>query len=325
MPTDTAIPKSLEEARRIHREQGFGRYRGPRLEGPRTVLSIGTEGYPPQLENVEKAPRNLYVIGDPKALRECVAIVGARKATPYGLGCAETFARMSANKGVCVVSGGARGCDARAHQAALEEGGKTVVVLGGGCDEIYPAENFALFQRTIEQGGAVISEHPWDYPPLRHTFRLRNRLISGLAEVTLIVEAGLPSGAFATADYALSQGREVAVVPGAITSKSSRGCNRLIQQGAIPVVDKESFSDLLFMHYGRLKTEEDETPLDEWAKTDLGRVLSAQPQSLSEIAERIKSGEIEMEMPKAMETLARWRNEGNVSVFPDGRYGVAAR
>lgn len=79
------------------------------------------------------------------------------------------------------------------------------------------------------------------------------------------------------------------------------------------------------MHYGRLRTEEDETPLDEWAKTDLGRVLSAQPQSLSEIAERIKSGEIEMEMPKVMETLARWRNEGNVNVFPDGRYGVAAR
>lgn len=325
MNGENAIPKNAEEARRAHREQGFSRYSGPKLEGPRSVLGIESPRYPRRLREIGRPPKELYVIGDPEALDECVAIVGARRATPYGLGCAETFARMAAEKGVCVVSGGARGCDARAHQAAMENGGRTVVVLGGGCDELYPAENFALFQKAIERGGAVVSEHPWDYPPLKHSFRLRNRLISGLSEVTLIVEAGLPSGAFSTADYSLSQGREVAVVPGAITSKNSRGCNRLISQGAIPIVDEESFADLLFMHYGRLKDGREGRKLDEWADTELGMMLAAQPCSFAEIAEKANKGEIRTTMPQAMAMIARWRNEGKVALFPDGRYGVPAK
>ena len=124
-----------------------------------------------------------------------------------------------------MVSGGARGCDAAAHAAALEEGGRTVAFLGGGCDRLYPAEHEGLFQRIVDEGGAVVSEHAWDEDPKPYRFRLRNRLIAGLARATLIVEAGLPSGTFSTADEALAANRDVLVVPGAITAVSSRGAN----------------------------------------------------------------------------------------------------
>lgn len=110
-----------------------------------------------------------------------------------------------------------------------------MVVLGGGCDCIYPESNRDLFQEVVDKGGAVISEHQWQFPPMPYTFRARNRIIAGLSRATLIVEAGLPSGTFSTADDALSSNREVLVVPGAITSPTSRGANRLLYQGATPI------------------------------------------------------------------------------------------
>ena len=127
--------------------------------------------------------------------------------------------------------------------------------LGGGCDRLYPAEHEGLFQRIVDGGGAVVSEHVWDEDPKPYRFRLRNRLIAGLARATLIVEAGLPSGTFSTADEALAANRDVLVVPGAITAASSRGANRLIYQGATPVIDDETFEDALFSLFGCLKQE----------------------------------------------------------------------
>ena len=231
----------------------FRRYSGPQLKGPRTVLERGAEGFPPSLGMVHDPPERLYVLGNPAALVEGLAVVGARKATPYGLGCARRFARMAAERGVVVVSGGARGCDAEAHRAALDAGCPTVAFLGGGCDQLYPSEHHGLFQSIVDGGGAVVSEHPWDYPPLPFAFRARNRLIAGLARATLIVEAGLPSGTFSTADEALVANREVLVVPGAITSASSRGANRLVYQGATPIIDDDTFQDALFSLFGLLK------------------------------------------------------------------------
>lgn len=229
---------------------------GPcRLKGPRTVVNRGEPGYPEALLRAGSPPKALYVVGDAGALREGIAIVGARKATPYGLGCARRFARMAAERGVVVISGGARGCDAEAHKAALAAGCPTVAFLGGGCDMPYPPEHAGLFQRIVDAGGAVVAEHAWDAPPLPKQFRTRNRLIAALARATLIVEAGLPSGTFSTADEALAASRDVLVVPGAITSASSRGANRLIYQGATPIVDDEAFADALFMLFGCLKQE----------------------------------------------------------------------
>ena len=132
--------------------------------------------------------------------------------------------------------------------------------LGGGCDRLYPAEHRGLFQRIVDGGGAVASEHPWDVAPRPWMFRLRNRLIASLARATLIVEAGLPSGTFSTADEALAAGREVLVVPGAITASTSRGANRLIVQGATPIVDDESFEDALLSLFGCLRQERFDAP-----------------------------------------------------------------
>ncbi|OUO90754.1 DNA protecting protein DprA [Gordonibacter sp. An230] len=225
------------------------------LEGPRSVLVRGSDAYPTAFEALADPPAKLYVIGDLASLSEGMAIVGARRATPYGRGCAMRFARLAAERGVTVISGGARGCDAAAHEAALSAGGRTTAFLGGGCDRLYPAEHRGLFQRIVDGGGAVVSEHPWDVAPRPWMFRLRNRLIAALARATLIVEAGLPSGTFSTADEALAVGREVLVVPGAITAATSRGANRLLVQGAAPIVDDESFEDALLSLFGCLRQE----------------------------------------------------------------------
>ena len=225
------------------------------IEGPRHEIDRGDPRYPAAFSRLADPPARLYLIGDPAALEEGLAIVGARKATPYGAGCARRFARRAAQRGVTVVSGGARGCDAAAHEGALDAGGRTVAFLGGGCDRIYPREHAGLFRRIVEGGGALVSENPWGFQPLGWTFRRRNRLIASLARATLIVEAGLPSGTFSTADEALSASRDVLVVPGAITAASSRGANRLLYQGASPIVDDDSFDDALFSVFGCLKQE----------------------------------------------------------------------
>ena len=221
-----------------------------KVEGPRYVIDKGSEAFPEALRNLHEPPERLYVIGDPAALQEGLAVVGARKATPYGIGCAARFAGIAAGCGVAIVSGGARGCDSEAHRAAIRNGVRTVSFLGGGCDCVYPAENLGLFRQIVGGGGALASEQPWGSPPLPWMFRARNRLIAGLAKATLIVEAGLPSGTFSTADEALAANREVLVVPGAVTSRQSLGANRLICQGATPVVDDETFHDALFSTFG---------------------------------------------------------------------------
>jgi DNA processing protein len=207
--------------------------------------------YPEGLHRVEQTPERLCVRGAREVLSAPgLAIVGARKATPYGLNCARRFARIAAARGIVVVSGGAIGCDQAAHTGALEAGGATTVVLGCGADVVYPARARELFARILAEGGVIVSEAPWGSPPSRWGFRRRNRLIAGIAQATLIVEAGLPSGTFSTADATLSQGKEVLAVPGSIFAQESRGANRLISQGAIPIVDDESFRDALEQIFG---------------------------------------------------------------------------
>ena len=194
-----------------------------RIDGPRFEIARGTKDYPDVFEAVPEPPERLYVIGDPSALKEGLAVVGARKATPYGLNATKMLAGRAAELGVVVISGGARGCDAAAHEAALAAGGQTVAFLGGGCDEPYPKSNVDLFRRIVKGGGVVASEFPWHYPPKPFMFRKRNRLIAGLARATLIVEAGLPSGTFSTADEALAANKDVLAVPGSIFSATSAG------------------------------------------------------------------------------------------------------
>lgn len=324
---------SKEKAKRSHRRQGFPAYQGPLLEGPRYEIGIKDESYPEALRLIDRPPERLYLIGDPCALQEGLAVVGARKATPYGRECAKRFAGLAAEKGIVIISGGARGCDSAAHYAALHAGTPTVVFLGGGCDQIYPAENFDLFQQVVTHGGAVVSENEWGYPPLPHCFRERNRLIAGLAKATLIVEAGLPSGTFSTADEALNASKEVLVVPGAITSSSSRGANMLLFQGATPVVDDETFQDVLFGLYGCLKQESLDGngtvgPTDaQQAKDPLLAAISARPTGLEELCTLV--GTPPPEFGNALAWCAfkmgKYEREGVAVRLPDGRYAARVR
>lgn len=229
------------------------------LRGNRWEINHEDENFPLALKKISDPPDKLYVIGDLSALKEGLAVVGARKATPYGLSCAKHYAKIAALKSIPIISGGAMGCDSASHKAALEVGGKTVVFLGGGCNKIYPFRNFSLFQKIVDSGGAIVSEKPWDFEPLRYTFLARNRLIAALARATLIVEAGLPSGTFSTADYAIKYNREVWAVPGPVTHPLSAGCNSLIYDGATPVVNDDVFNDMLFYTFNCLKSHEIKT------------------------------------------------------------------
>lgn len=225
---------------------GFSHSEKEIREVGRHVIGIGDSRYPALLAEAGRPPDELYVIGDPAALAvPMVAVIGARRATPYGLACARRFAALAVQTGFCVVSGGARGVDAEAHRAALEAGGRTVAVLGGGIDRPYPHEHAPLFERIAGSGGAVASEQPWDAPPLPWMFRARNRIVAGLACAVVVCEAGLPSGTLSTCDDALGAGREVLAVPGPITSAASAGPNRLLLCGASPVVDDESLMAVL--------------------------------------------------------------------------------
>lgn len=299
------------------------------LQGERHEILMEDVQYPSQLKEIANPPKTLYLIGDPGALKEGLAVVGARKATPYGISCAKHFSMMAAERGLVIISGGARGCDAAAHEAALNVGGQTVVFLGGGCDEVYPPEHLDLFQRVIDSGGAVVSENKWDCIPKPYMFRERNRLIAGLGKATLIVEAGLPSGTFSTADEALAANREVLVVPGAVSSKQSRGANRLIYQGATPIVDDDTFADQLFSIFGLLKQEslpESKCPEIAAEESYLLKALDAEPLGIEELMEIAKS--IVKDGDPAtwlMVWLAKATRDGFIAQYPDGRYGSVLR
>lgn len=194
-----------------------------------TVLS---DLYPAVLKDIYDPPQVLYCRGDLSLLGEDVerlAVVGTRRITRYGKDVTREFVSAFAKAGICVVSGLARGVDSAAHKAALEEGGKTVAVLGCGPDVVYPSENAELYDEIVRKG-LVISEYPPGTPPHAFRFPERNRIISGISKGVLVTEAGAGSGSMITADCAIEQGRDLYVVPGNIFSESSRGCNDKIKE-----------------------------------------------------------------------------------------------
>jgi DNA processing protein len=209
------------------------------------VLTLEDPDYPTLLRHIPEPAPVLFALGDLSLLeRPAVAIVGSRDHTPYGGEVARAVAWAAASAGLAVASGMARGLDAVAHEAALEAGGATIGVLGNGLGVVYPAANAALYRRVAERG-LLLTEFPPGEKPSAGSFPRRNRLISGLARVTVVVEAAEGSGALITAGTALEQGRDVMVVPGPITSPCSVGANRLIRDGAEPLLDP---ADLL-AHY----------------------------------------------------------------------------
>jgi DNA processing protein len=198
------------------------------------------------IENIANKPKALYYIGTlPKARLPTVAIVGTRKPTAYGKEIAHQLAYELARQGIVVISGLALGIDGIAHRAALEAGGTTIAVLANSVERIYPRSHQALGEQIINEGGAIISEYEPPTDARAYQFLARNRIISGLSDAIVIVEAATRSGTLNTAAHALEQGKELFAVPGNITSPLSGGCNNLIKQGAMPVTSADDILAVL--------------------------------------------------------------------------------
>lgn len=194
------------------------------------------ESYPTNLRDIPQSPPVIFIRGalGPQ-FQQAVAVVGTRHVTPYGRQAAEHFCSVLALSGVAIISGLARGVDAIAHRVALENGAPTVAVLAGGIDQVYPRENAGLAERIVENG-CLVSEYPVGIPARRDYFPRRNRILSGLARATLLVEAGEGSGALHTANWAFEQGRDVFAIPGSIFSRQSQGTNQLIRENTARLV-----------------------------------------------------------------------------------------
>ena len=222
------VERLLEERRRIHPQREWQRLRQLNID----CISIKSSAYPPLLGRIAQPPPLLYCLGEWRdGDNLALAIVGSRRCTFYGKEVASRLAGELAGAGFTIVSGMALGIDTAAHGGALEAKGRSVAVLGCSVERCYPSANRDLRKRLIENG-VVVSEFPLDTPPLPQHFPRRNRIISGLSLGTVVVEASQKSGALITAYYALEQNREVFAVPGNVGSPYSRGCHRLIKEGA---------------------------------------------------------------------------------------------
>ena len=208
-------------------------------------VSLEQPEFPEKVRHIHNPPYALYYVGKlPEENRKTVAIVGARTRSAYGSQVATELGKTLAQNGVQVVSGLARGIDRDGHQGALDGGGDTYAVLGCGVDICYPNENKYLYNKMIETGG-VISEYPPGTKPVPGQFPARNRIIAGLCECIVVVEAKEKSGSLITADFAMEEGRDIYAVPGRICDALSQGCNRLIKQGAGALINIDDFlSDL---------------------------------------------------------------------------------
>jgi DNA processing protein len=210
-------------------------------------ITLGSADYPEQLTNIIPAPKQLYALGDlePLANKTVLSVVGSRAVTPYGKQVTTHLIRDVAKHGIAIVSGMALGIDGIAHQAALEVGGYTVAVLGCGLDRFYPSTHHQLAEQILASGGAIISEYPEGTEPYRFNFIERNRIVSGLSNGVLVVEASERSGTLHTANFALEQGKAVMAVPGNITSATSKGTNNLIKTGAFPITSSNDILNAL--------------------------------------------------------------------------------
>jgi len=214
--------KSVNLAAELKRIQDFGCH----------IVTQLDENYPPSLREIYDPPLLLYVKGTLTGRdKNSVAIVGSRQTTHYGIETARKLGYQLAYVGVTVVSGGARGIDSAAHQGALSAKGRTIAVLGTGINIVFPPENAELFERIAAEG-AIVSQFPFNRNGDKQTFAIRNRIVAGMTLGTVVVEAGLSSGALITSNFATDYGRQVFAVPGRIDSPRSKGCHDLIKKGA---------------------------------------------------------------------------------------------
>ncbi len=262
------------------------------------LISLFDEDYPIRLRDIADPPPVLFVLGRMLGADEpAIAVVGTRRATSYGRQAVDRIVSDLASAGVAIVSGLARGIDAAAHQSTLSAGGRTIAVLGSGLDRVYPSEHRGLAQQ-ITRDGAVVTEFPLGTAPDAMNFPRRNRIISGLAQGTLVVEADLESGALITVDFALEQGRDVYAVPGSIFSPTSRGTISLIKEGAKPVSSAEDILEELNIEFTQAALAPSPEP-DTDEESRLLALLTADPAHIDDIGRA--SG---LPMPVVSATLA---------------------
>jgi len=245
------------------------------------IIPLSSEDYPALLKQIHRPPPLLYVRGDITQLhRPQLALVGSRKPSAGGLENAMAFGRYLAASGFTVTSGLALGIDGAAHRGALKAGGSTIAVLGCGIDKIYPYRHTELAEHIVASGGALVSEFPIGTPPTPALFPQRNRVISGLSMGVLVIEAALRSGSLITAREGLQQGREVFAIPGSIHNPQSKGCHRLLKDGATLV---ESAQDLVNELQGLMefKTGElENSPQMPLLSSEAGAIVSEKEQAV---------------------------------------------
>ncbi len=211
-------------------------------------LRPGSEGYPPGLDDLEDPPP-VYIHGELTS-RPHIAVVGTRKCTRYGIDLAEAFGHLLATVGWVTVSGLARGIDTAAHRGTIAGGGVGLAVLGCGIDIVYPKSNTRILHDVLALGGAVVSEYPGSTPPDRWRFPARNRLIAAMSSAVVVVESAMTGGSLITATLAAEIGRPVFAVPGDVDRVASVGTNRLIRDGAIPVMSPADLVEALSVELG---------------------------------------------------------------------------
>ena len=277
-----------------------------------TILTLADAAYPAALLEIADPPNVLYIRGNPALLKKRgIGIVGSRNATPQGLQTAEVFAKALAGSGLSIISGLALGIDAAAHRGALAAAGDTIAVIGTGADRLYPARNKELAV-AIAEHGAIVSEFPLGTPAVASNFPRRNRIISGLSQGVLVVEAAIESGSLITARLAAEQGREVFAIPGSIHSPVARGCHKLIKQGAKLV---ETAQDVL-EELGRFETEPSSSEVQpDDNEAPILSALGHDPCSLDELIERTGLSTDQLLTELLMLELA-----GQIATMPGNRY-----
>ncbi len=252
------------------------------------LISFWDNNYPKILKKIFDPPTLLFVRGQIEYLQvPGLAVVGTRNPSAYGKLMTEKLTREIASEGITIISGLARGVDTIAHSSALACGGKTIAVFGTGIDVIYPYENKELAARIIEQG-ALVSEFPMGDKPDAPHFPRRNRIIAGISQETLVVEAGQHSGALITADFALEQGKDILAVPGNISSPKSYGTNRLIQDGAAIVLCSDDILNTLKIIPGQKPSPTNVTPTVPLSKeeNEILQILSNESMHIDLIAQK---------------------------------------
>lgn len=282
-------------------------------------VNFENKEYPEHLRNIKKPPKQLYVLGDENILNEpCIAIIGSRICTPEGAKLAEVFAKELSKNGICIVSGMAKGIDTAAHIGALKAGGKTIAVLGGGFNHIFPEENKGLFKKIIENGGAVLSEYKENTKPSQNGFVQRNRIVSGLSMGVLIIEAKYRSGTSITANFARSQGRKIFCIPHSLEQKEGIGTNRQIKNGAKLVTTPQEIIDELKIATKKIENIEKEIEIVDIAEEYMPvyKYISKKPINIDEICKKAK-----MEISRVNYILTMLELEGYIEQLP-GKFFV---